>query len=210
MKGYHTCKKDGGWNHVWRNGPFISEQNGPPKRWQWLSQGFYFWTDDPFYAKKWGELSYKNNFVILECSLKLDALNILDLVGNVSDQIHFNELIKMYEVKMNGKVDPTISTVIEHYRQQNKVEDYEGIFSYDGIKAQDGRAEEEFSFTPKSKETMLLVTRQQLCLFEHAKNAIINKKICYPDNFAEACLAAINAEKVGEYEQLSNDGPTIG
>lgn len=48
IKGYHTCKVDGGWRHILKNAPFISEPNNR----QWLTQGYYFWTDSNHFAHK--------------------------------------------------------------------------------------------------------------------------------------------------------------
>lgn len=41
IKGYHTCKTEGGWSYIRGNAPFLSEPNNR----QWLTQGYYFWTD---------------------------------------------------------------------------------------------------------------------------------------------------------------------
>ena len=79
--------------------PFHSNVNEP----QWLGQGYYFWTDDDFYAHLWGclkikndegisQYKYKNGYVITQFNISIEPNNLLDLVGNARQQIYFYKL----------------------------------------------------------------------------------------------------------------------
>ncbi|QYJ83813.1 hypothetical protein [Shewanella aegiceratis] len=191
IKGFHTCKLDGGLDYVRQHAPFRSTESGAkPLRWQWLSTGYYFWTDSTFFAHKWGNQSYNGHYAILECDIRICGQRLLDLVGNTGQQMLFSELMRLYQSKLERasegrKSNPTVSTIIQHYREQALNND--GIFPFDAIKAQDtaykaeGSFEDkEIKFTPVSREKMFLVTRQQLCLFEHAAGNIVDKDIVHP------------------------------
>lgn len=184
MHCYHTCKTDGGREYVSNVGPFLSGEN-EPGRWQWLTQGYYFWTDDPYFAHIWGRASYKNNYAILKCTLSFQSDMLLDLAGNVSHSIYFNNLIQLYVKKLkrtNPNVVPTVSTVIEHFRNEEKKQP--SIFPYQAIKAGDvpGKKTDrrkKIQYTPANDECLPLIPRLQLCLFEEAKANISHKEVFY-------------------------------
>lgn len=181
---YHTCKTDGGRKYVHSIAPFLSEKN-TPKKWQWLTQGYYFWTDSPYYAHIWGQDSYKGDYAIVECEISIDKCLLLDLVGNTKDCEYFNKLLAAYQKKLEStgsKQVATVSGVIEHFRQAASKSDGK-IFPYQAIKAFDipnkryscGR----IKFTETSNETMVIIPRLQLCLFESAKDLIGDKNIVH-------------------------------
>lgn len=177
--GYHTCSKDNGLKHVEGHAPFHSKTGEP----QWLSPGYYFWTDNTYFAYKWGKLpKYKGQYAIVECLIELDSSVLLDLVGNVDDQLKFKELSRnFYERFMKiGRPDlakkATIGGIIEFYRRQKNKE----MFPFIAIKAQDRYDGGSMKFTSKSKEVMPLLTRQQLCLFEDGRICITKRSIIFP------------------------------
>ena len=68
---YHTCKNEGGKEFILNNAPFYSDnkpKNGKKGKPQWLSEGFYLWTDSDYYAKTW----LKENFAIIQFTLTID------------------------------------------------------------------------------------------------------------------------------------------
>lgn len=181
---YHTCKTDGGIDFVSKSAPFLSGKNIPDERkWQWLSQGYYFWTDDPHFAHIWGERSYDNNYAILQCSMSFQSDMLLDLAGNVAHNLYFKKLISLYVKRIrrtDPTIQPTVSTVIEHFRKEKKSQPL--IFPYQAIKAVDIPADghrQKIRFTPRSRECLPLVPRIQLCLFEEARDIINDKEIIY-------------------------------
>ncbi|UCX03582.1 hypothetical protein [Shewanella glacialimarina] len=164
-KGFHTCKNKGGYEHVVSNIPFRSGHGEN----QWLTEGFYFWTDSPYWAKEW--LS-KQPRVIGEFKIELcRSTELLDLVGNVEHQLEFvklkNTLLESIELAERKKI--TVHQVISYFRRR------ENMFPYSAIKAEDGKKLETMRFIDSKfqrSEKIDLVTRQQMCVFEKARDRI--------------------------------------
>lgn len=181
--GYHTCRASGGWSYIFENAPFISQNNSD----QWLAEGYYFWTDSDYWARKWGETSITGGHAILKCTIEIGRASLLDLVGSVSDQIKFHELLEAYHNKLK-KADPSAEIPTVHAvlcALRLKAQENKAYFPYVAIKAADLRHEKCFYFTDKKRESVHLITRQQLCLFEDAHNYIIEKTPIYPSAFAQ-------------------------
>ncbi len=97
--GFHTCSY-GTYEDITPNIPFRSTDNDEE---QWLSQGYYLWTDSPYYALKWLPREYRFGGskhgcrpvqrVIGQFDIQLNddasARELLDLVGNTKDQEKF-------------------------------------------------------------------------------------------------------------------------
>ncbi|NKX22256.1 hypothetical protein HGF60_11420 [Alteromonadaceae bacterium A_SAG2] len=160
ITGFHTCKNENGYDYVLKNIPFLS---GNGKN-QWLTQGYYFWTDSDFWAKRWGKEGERviGKFAINLC-LKTE---VLDLVGNVSHQLEFRTFAKSIEKKLTGKDDISVNQVIEWLRKRP------GIFPYKAIKAQDECGNENIKFVGGRRETLKYLSRQQLCVFKENRDRI--------------------------------------
>jgi hypothetical protein len=186
VKGFHTSSTDGGWSFIRENAPFLS---GSGKN-QWLTQGFYFWTDSYYFAHEWGKKSISGDYAITECILEIERPYLLDLVGSVEHQLYFKKLLTKYQIKLNKITDkptePTVQAVIEYYRriEANK-QKQNGLFPFIAIKAQDNYTERNILFTNQRREKLPLVTRQQLCLFEKGYHCLKSKRIIYPPTFKE-------------------------
>jgi len=180
--GYHTCKAKGEWGVIWANAPFVSESN---KR-QWLTQGYYFWTDSDHFAHKWGEKSIQGNYAIIQCTIEVGSNELLDLIGSLNDQIYFKELLDLFHNKLkkanpNAK-SPTVNAIISFYRESAKSN--KQIFPYIAIKAADKFSETTcVNFIDNKYEALPLLSRHQLCLFEVAAGCIKNRKPIYPEEF---------------------------
>jgi hypothetical protein len=189
--GYHTCKRGTNPRYTKENAPFHSERNKN----QWLTQGYYFWTDSPFFAKKWGNDHYREqDYAIARCLIKIDKELLLDLVGNVEHQEkfimlyqRFKEYLERPEVQQRMPPDkrgkaPTVEAVIEMSRQ--KAQTNKRDFPYVAIKAQDWPGKlEMYSFGGAFGERMPALTRQQLCLFEEGKGCIQKTEFIHPPLF---------------------------
>lgn len=184
--GFHTCKNTGGRETVLECAPFFSKARGGNK--QWLSDGYYFWTDSDHYAHEWAKLArFKEGFIIIKALICLKKEQLLDLVGSVDDQRHFQALIewmrKNYEkVKSENHALPqldfeneNISDFVTFLRYINL--ESPGVFDYSAIKAQDSKQEEKVKFTPNGWEFCSLVTRQQICIFSDPERFVFDKKI---------------------------------
>lgn len=183
--GYHTCKLDGGWSYVKNEAPFLSGKGDN----QWLSQGFYFWTDSDYFAHKWGKTSYQNEYAIVKCRIDVDETMLLDCVGSVNAQLllrdRFRKLQQHLEKQGRPASEATISALVRILRQKNR--DSPGFFPFVAIKAQDDYLGGSVKFVENRRETMPLLTRQQLCLFEDGAGCIVEKEVIYPPSFVEQC-----------------------
>ncbi|WP_272682553.1 hypothetical protein [Providencia sp. PROV124] len=180
MSYFHTCATTHGRKFVSENAPFLSRANGPTK-WQWLSQGYYFWPDEDYFAHIWGRDAYKDDYAIIKCEINLSANVVLNLASNITHSLYFKNLIELY-IKKIKEVDPdakpTVSTVIEHFRleaQKNK-----DIFPFEAIQAADCSSDApKIQFTPNCSNYMITIPRLQLCLFQSSHSAITSKVICH-------------------------------
>jgi len=170
IKGYHACKADGGWSYVLANAPFLSEENDR----QWLTRGFYFWTDSDHFAHKWGKNSVKGNYAIVECLIEIEKDFFLDLVGSVEDQLYFSKILLKFKERLkkaNPQEEVTICDAISFYRKRKD------IFPYSAIKVQDGFQKSTVTFIKEGREVLPSLTRQQLCLFDFAIDHIKRQKV---------------------------------
>lgn len=176
-KGFHTCKDEGTYEHIVSNIPFKSGDGEN----QWLTEGFYFWTDSPYWAKQW---LGKQKKVIGQFDIELcKDTELLDLVGNVEHQLQFvilkNTLLEILDLEEKKKI--SVHQVISYFRQR------EAMFPYFAIKAEDGRKLESIRFIDPRfgrNERMDLVTRQQMCVFEKAQDRIKLTGFNEPAEFA--------------------------
>jgi len=188
--GYHTCKTEGGWSYVNAEAPFLS---GSGKN-QWLTQGFYFWTDSDYFAHIWGSCSYNNDYAIVECNIEIKSELILDLVGSVVSQKFFASCLEKYRTKLkqiDPSKEPTVEAVISYWRNKASIHDIQ-LFPFVAIKAQDEPNKydiKRLSFIG-TKETMVIgIQRQQICLFESGVECIAGKKVIYPADFKRGALS---------------------
>lgn len=181
-KGFHTCKDKGTYEEILKGIPFKSG-NGPN---QWLTEGYYFWTDDPYWAKKWLP---KQKKVIGEFDIELcPKSELLDLVGNVKQQLQFHQLKKtvLDTLPKDQQAAITVHQIISFFREPHRA----AIFPYAAIKAEDGRSISKIKFIdpkiPSSHgEEMALVTRQQMCVFEKGRDNINLCGFEEPKEFAD-------------------------
>ena len=182
ITGYHTCKTEGGWSYIRSEAPFLSGSGAN----QWLTQGYYFWTDSDYFAHKWGKSSYNNDYAILRCLIVVENDLLLDIVGSTKAQIYFKRLLTKFESKLK-KIDPnkkaTIHAIIAYWRKQSITN--KSIFPFVAIKAQDVyNTGSKLNFIEGHCESMAVdIQRQQLCLFEEGVNFLQEKEITYPENF---------------------------
>lgn len=187
---FHTCKNENSEEYILQNAPFHSNPAVP----QWLGQGYYLWTDSDHYAHLWGSYSPRNNkYVILKFDFILDNSDeMLDLVGNVDDQLVFKNLIDEYQISLQKAISESkqvekrkaarsqlsklcVSTVINFYRKKK-------CFPYKAVKAQDidSNDSESLQFVVEGKGSNPLFfypTRQQIVVYPEGKAHLINKEI---------------------------------
>jgi hypothetical protein len=173
--GYHTCKLKNGYDYIVENIPFRSGDGEN----QWLTQGFYFWTDSDYWAKKWGHVGSRviGKFKIELCFQK----EVLDLVGNVEHQVEFDAIAKriLNKLPQQQKNAMTMNQIV------TKLRCHPDIFPYKGIKAQDGRCKTTFRFIDTNRAEISLITPQQLCVFEEARDRITLCGFIEPELFSK-------------------------
>ncbi|MCK5899166.1 MAG: hypothetical protein KAG06_08855 [Methylococcales bacterium] len=188
--GYHTCKAEGGWSYIKSESPFLSGSGSN----QWLTQGYYFWTDSDYFAHKWGKNSYNDDYAIVKCHMEIENSLVLDLVGSVESQILFKKALDKYRARLNkanpnSKQEPTVQAVIAFLRKVSKQNS--GVFPFAAIKAQDTSTKYNINtipFTGGKEEMITNIQRQQLCLFECYSNLITKKEVIYPEEFKKRCI----------------------
>ncbi len=160
---FHVCKKNGQQYRA----PFLSRPRN-----QWLTQGYYFWTDSDYFAKNWGKSHYEKNgdkYCIMKFNLNFDKEKLLDLVGNVRHKIEFRDSVNRL-IKLNTKAQDTLSLrlVIQYLRDLNN--DFNGAWAYSAVKAEDKRCLDLIDIPVvegASERINIGPTRQQLCVFEN-------------------------------------------
>lgn len=185
--GYHACRASGGREHIQSKAPFLS---GSGRR-QWLTQGYYFWTDSDYFAKWWGDVGYKGHYAIVKCKLVIEKEQLLDLVGSVANQLFFLRLMKDFQKRVQAAgEDPnqvTVNDVLSYFRNPKSPVH----FPFVAIKSQDVPKNDElpykgrYPYRTNKKEVMPALTRQQICLFEHSYEAVVEKQIIYPNSLAK-------------------------
>jgi len=183
--GYHTCSTYGGWSYVKCESPFLSGSGEN----QWLTQGYYFWTDSDFFAHKWGKLSYSNNYAIVKCDIEIEKDLLLDLVGCVKSQRYFKKYLERFRAKLktiDPTQEPTVHAFIAFMRNLSK--NNTGFFPFIAIKAEDSGNKyntDTLSFIGGPEEMIISIQRQQLCLFESGLQLITRKEVTFPEKFTE-------------------------
>lgn len=180
--GYHTCKLDNGYDFILSNIPFLSGA-GPN---QWMTQGFYFWTDSVYWAQQWGKPGSR---VIGKFHIELCLHSeLLDLVGNVA---HQQEFLKFRDLIFN-RLSPEKRNTLTVNQILCKLREDKLVFPYLAVKAQDDRRKCKVKFisTAAKPAFVSLVTRQQLCVFEEARDRINLCGFVEPQDFAAKMSAA--------------------
>lgn len=184
--GYHNCLHRGTIEEIREGVPFLS---GPGDN-QWLSQGYYLWTDSPKYALTWNSGAPT---VVSEFEITFESRDeLLDLVGNAKDIIEFEAMIGDVVKSLNARdaTQITVNQVISYFRELQESAEFKGVFPYDAVKAQDkarsAGGEVVLKFVRQRKETLIALTRQQMCVFEKARAKIRFKCFIAPQEFTQA------------------------
>lgn len=183
VKGYHTCKEKNGIQYIRDNVPFISREDN-----QWLGQGYYFWTDSEYWARKW----MNDPKVISKFSINLEKDKVLDLVGDVTHQELLRDIYGLFTegsvfheqyVEQYGE-DISVGTIISFLRLQNVKDGSENFFPFWAVRAKDNRYTTKILFTTLSKKELFLVEPHQLCVYQEYKAQAVNfEQFVYPGHF---------------------------
>lgn len=182
--GYHNCRNRGSYDDIRRGVPFLS---GAGEN-QWLTQGYYLWTDSPHHALTWNG---GRNIVVSEFEVMFASRDeLLDLVGNARDILEFQKMIDQATNKLHGDdaTKITINQVISFFRELEDDPEFNGIFPYCAVKAQDKariNGEVRTRFIDGHGEHLVALTRQQMCVFEKAREKITFRCFIAPEEFTQ-------------------------
>lgn len=95
---HHTCKQDGGENHVLKEAPFFAKENQQINKELFLGSGFYLWEDDIEQAHHWGKKHYHNQYYIVAFECEIDETLVLDLDSKKGEKV-FSNLQELFKAK---------------------------------------------------------------------------------------------------------------
>lgn len=183
VAGYHTCKEKGSVQQIRDSVPFLSRAEN-----QWLGQGYYFWTDSEYWARRW----MNDPKVISKFSISIEKEKVLDLVGDVSHQELLKNILELfceghpyYEqfTQMYGE-KVTVGTVLSFLRFQNEQCEAEDFFPFWAVRAKDNRSVAHFPFSAIGGKELFLVEPHQLCVYQEYKDQTVTfDSFVHPDHF---------------------------
>lgn len=185
IKGFHACSSTGGRKGVFLKAPFLSDASKE----QWLTQGYYFWTDDDDLAHWWGYQKYKKSYLVVESRITIEDEFFLDLVGNQKQCKLFVTWAKSYIASVNAKGinfaseigfntddEVFISIMIQVFRKIAR----NSFFQFKAVKAAD-QYEKTERFTSDDNARLVFIKRQQLCVFDDTnKKELIENITVHP------------------------------
>lgn len=195
---YQTCKTyDKDWKVLYAEFPHHALNS--KTNFQWLGNGYYFWTDSDRFAQWWGTDRLQEPYCITRYAIHIEYNMIFDMVGNTAHiEYFFEKLLCTYRelfnrarrFSMKKLPEPTIATVIDHMRKHYK----EAAFNFRAMKVCDAWLDKSFNlqFTPdhKTYEFFPGIRRIQLCIFSGEEDCIQNKTPHYPDDYCDAIAKA--------------------
>ncbi|MGM0641928.1 MAG: hypothetical protein ACQESN_10965 [Thermotogota bacterium] len=134
--GHHTCKQDGGKEHVFEEAPFPSKVG---KRLPYLGSGYYFWDNNEKQAHWWGQKHYQGKYYILVAELAFPQKFVLDLAGSREDLNFIQELAAITKRRLKEAENWGLAQFIEYFKlgRHYKLDYIEKFFEYKVIKAKE-------------------------------------------------------------------------
>ena len=179
--GHHSCYRDGGYEFVLENAPFIAKHNPETGKKQFLGTGYYFWDDNKEMALYWGRKHYAGNFYIVECELCFDDDCLLDLIGVRKHQKYLMQVREKLAKLFPYTGDKwCLGNFIEFLKYINETDKrYEGIFDFKAVRAVDVKQEAmpKIYFVEGKKSHTNLNPRYVICLYEINSLILQSKKI---------------------------------
>ncbi|WP_122039341.1 hypothetical protein [Asaia bogorensis] len=168
IEGFHTCLDSPNRSALAKQVPFLSHKND-----QWLGQGYYFWTEEPYWAHKWnprpkyGHPSRQK--IVCAFDITLPEEKFLDLLTLKGQRWIMTASMVLAEVL---KRDASVSEVF--YYLLDKRRGNTAFFPYIAVRMRDNRSEGKLPImkpNPKSAwqrgETFSFGERHQMCVYQH-------------------------------------------
>jgi len=196
----NTRKK---WEEIFADSPHLAVTNQDAKKWQWLSDGYYFWLNSDRFAHWWGKTWFKQ-YAITKYTIRMDKTQLLDLITN-PDHIQFfwNLLVEYQEMydqavesnEADDLIEPSVCAVLTYFRDLLGDDfQYKAIMAMDewkDFKFLDPTSDFEFKMAPNSTGHEIFggTRRAQICVFEQFKNEVLLRKTAHsPEPYVQACL----------------------
>ena len=193
------------WVEVFEDSPHLAVTNQEAKKWQWLSNGYYFWLNADRFAHWWGKLWFKQ-YAITKYTIKIDRTQLLDLITNPDHIKLFWDLMIEYQNvydqaveagEAEDMIEPSVCAVLTYFRDLlGDSFQYKAIMAMDewkDFKFLDPDSDFEFKMAPDSNEHEIFggTKRAQICVFEQFGNDILFKKTAhFPEKYVMACHTA--------------------
>lgn len=191
------------WTKIFQELPHFAKTDKTKSRWQWLSDGYYFWLNSNHWAHWWGNQWFKE-YLITEYCLHIDRARLLDLITNPDHIKYFLTLLKDYQgiydqAVQNGReselIYPSVCAVLTYYRDklgdgfpfqailaEDEWKDFNVIDKKTGISS--------IPMAPDSNkhEAFGGLSRPQVCVFYEYKDVVLfNKTAHFPETYIKKC-----------------------
>ena len=186
------------WEEVFADSPHFAVTDNSASKWQWLSDGYYFWLYSDRFAHWWGKQWFKQ-YAITKYTIKVDRTQLLDLITNPDHIEYFYALLTSYQEvydqavedgEAEDMIEPSVCGALTYFREL-----LDDGFPYQAIMAVDDW--KDFKFTPgefkmapnaKDHEIFVGTQRAQICVFDQFKDEILLRKTAYsPNVYAKTC-----------------------
>ena len=180
---YQTLEDRGNPDEIEENAPFpCRSQNA------WLGKGYYFWDTFIENAHWWGEVRYKDSYVICQALCDFDTNTCYDLVGDTDHMLDFSESIEFLRRHKLVKKDTTVTRILELIRTKLTGFNYEairvyGINSISDIKDEYKKYRHTLFFELSKRQYLDYKPAIQICIFKQNGLNLRELKIEYPDEY---------------------------
>ena len=112
------------WVEVFKGSPHLAVTEKEARKWQWLSNGYYFWLNADRFAHWWGKLWFKQ-YAITKYTIKIDRTQLLDLITNPDHIKLFWDLMIEYQNvydqaveagEAEDMIEPSVCAVLTYFR----------------------------------------------------------------------------------------------
>ena len=165
--GHHTCNQDGSIQNIEKHGPFLSTHiEKDITHHKFLGTRYYFWDNNINMAHSHGQKNYKRKYHIFEAKLDLKDEVFLDLAGNRTDMLFFQDIMEKLKPQSETQ-NWTIAHFIEFLKRIK-------IFNYRAIRVIDNSIDpkEAIKFVPDRRNFINLNPIFIVCLLDKKSDLI--------------------------------------
>ncbi|MCU0349270.1 MAG: hypothetical protein MUF43_00345 [Flavobacterium sp.] len=180
---FQTLEDRGNPDYVEKNAPFSCHWENT-----WLGDGYYFWDTFIENAHWWGEVRYKNNYIICKATCDFDSSICFDLVGDTEHMLDFSNSIEFLKSQNLINEETTVSRILSHFK--NKVPGFNfqairvyGIKSISDYKEEYQKYKHRLIFELSKPQYLDYKPAIQICIFKQGGLNLREIKIEFPDEY---------------------------